>query len=118
MEIFYYDEILQKMWNKLKLSEMVSYMERKFEQEKSVKNLVSLIAFSWYFGTQEGRIKYGQPEEEMDFFSKWKYYFELGLDKYEEPEFFFVGGYIHSLHGFHITDLYDQKLALELMQKM
>jgi len=116
--MFYFDDVIQKYEKDLNYSSIIEYLEGLYFSKNEVTYLTTLVAYAWYFSV-DGNINQNLKNYDQEFlFSKWKYYFELGAKKYiDDPEFCYVAGYIHYLHGCYIYGIDTEDEGRNLVQR-
>ena len=118
MSLFYFDETIKEYEQRQDFAPIITYLEKRYNAEKELRQLLSLIAYSWYFLVEGGCLLKAKDFDDTLFLSKWSFYLEYGLKEYaQNSEFCYVAGYTLGLHWFYIQSKYPERKGMELMQK-
>lgn len=100
MEIFYYDEEIERLEKQLALNEAIRYIEQKFIQDKREDQLCALIGMSWYYFI-EGEVNQNPKDYDWkELLDCWEKYVTLGLTEYSDCQAVqWIICYTLSLHG-------------------
>jgi hypothetical protein len=123
MNLFYFDGIIKKYDEDLAVILLIEYLEKKYNKEKDLQALITLIGYSWYYFVEGGLLLKTLGKDELNstlFFlqSKWKKYTELGLQEYSnKPELCYIIGYTLGLDWFVVDQNYGDNRGIQLMRK-
>lgn len=116
MGLFYFDKEIQEYEQRLDYSPVIQHLEKRFDETRDIKSLVTLIASAWYY-LIEGDVNQKPINYDWNYFlSKWKKYIAIGLEKYvNSTEVCYIIGYTLSLHWMYLGEIFEQK-GIELIK--